>query len=130
MSADPARSVPDLLGDLVLDFSALVRKEVALARAELNEKIGQVAGAAGGMAIGAVLLLAALIILLQAAVAGLVMLGLSPALASLIVAVAVGVVGGLLLRSGLHRLSEASLTPERTVNQLSKDATVAKETVQ
>ena len=129
MSADPARSVPDLLGDLVLDFSALVRKEVALARAELNEKIGQVAGAAGGMAIGAVLLLAALIILLQAAVAGLVMLGLSPALASLIVAVAVGVVGGLLLRSGLHRLSEASLTPERTVNQLSKDATVAKETV-
>lgn len=130
MSADPARSVPDLLGDLVLDFSALVRKEVALARAELNEKIGQVAGAAGGMAIGAVLLLAALIILLQAAVAGLVMLGLSPALASLIVAAAVGVVGGLLLRGGLHRLSEASLTPERTVNQLSKDATVAKETVQ
>lgn len=130
MSADPARSVPDLLGDLVLDFSALVRKEVALARAELNEKIGQVAGAAGGMAIGAVLLLAALIILLQAAVAGLVMLGLSPALASLIIAAAVGAVGGLLLRGGLHRLSEASLTPERTVNQLSKDATVAKETVQ
>jgi uncharacterized membrane protein YqjE len=130
MSADPARSVPDLLGDLVQDSSALVRKEIALARAELNEKIAQVAGAAGGMAIGGVLLLAALVILLQAAVAWLIMFGLSPALASLIVAVAVGLVGGLLLRSGLHRLSAASLTPERTVSQLSKDATAAKETVQ
>lgn len=130
MSAEPSRSVPDLLGDLVQDSSVLVRKEVALARAELNEKIGQIAGAAGGMAIGGVLLLAALIILLQAGVVGLVMLGLSPALASLIVAAAVGMVGGLLLRGGLHRLREASLTPERTVNQLSKDVTAAKETVQ
>ncbi|MBR0644832.1 phage holin family protein [Plastoroseomonas hellenica] len=130
MSVDPTRSVPDLLGDLVKDSSELVRREFALARAEVNEKIGQIAGAAGGIAIGGVLLLAALIILLQALVHWLVIMGLSPALAALIVAVAVGAGGALALSAGLRRLRAASLTPERTVNQLSKDAAVAREKVE
>ena len=127
--SDINRSVPDLLGDLVQQTTTLVRKEVQLARAEMGEKVSKAGAAAGGIAVGGVLLLAALVILLEAVVAFLVTLGLSAPLAGLIVAVVVALIGYIMLQSGLKALKAGNLTPERTVNQLSRDAQAAKETV-
>ena len=63
MSSNNQTSVADLFGNVVTELSTLLRKEVQLARAELGEKAGQAAGAVASLAIGGVLLLAALIFL-------------------------------------------------------------------
>jgi putative superfamily III holin-X len=57
------RWIPEIFADLVNQFTALVRKEAQLARAEMSEKIGAGLGLVGG---GAVLLVPALVVLLQA----------------------------------------------------------------
>jgi hypothetical protein len=129
MPSDTPRSVPDLLGDLLQQTSSLLRKEVQLARAELNEKIGQVGGAAGSIGVASALMMAALVILLQAVVALLVGFGLSTPLAGFIVGVVVAVIAYVLLRGGINRMKASSLMPDRTVEQISRDATVAKEAV-
>jgi len=131
MSQDINRSVPDLLGDLVNQTSTLVRKEVQLVRAEVNDKVSLIGAAGMGLATGAFLLLAALIVLLQAAVAALIeYTGLSATVSALIVAGVVALFGYITLRSALSKLKNASLTPHRTVAQLSQDAAVIKEQVQ
>ncbi|MFC7737303.1 phage holin family protein [Roseomonas sp. GCM10028921] len=130
MSHSNDRSIPDLLGDLVDQTSTLVRKEVQLARAEIGEKVTIAGAAAGAIAVGAFLLLASLIVLLQAAVAALVeYVGLSATVSALIVAVVVALIGYIVLRGGLSRLKASNLTPDRTVTQLSRDAGVVKEQV-
>ncbi|MBO1073319.1 phage holin family protein [Roseomonas marmotae] len=129
MSSDTNRTVPDLLGDLLQQTSSLVRKEVQLARAELNEKIGQVGTAATSIGIAAALLMAAVVILLQAVVALLVTFGLTTWLAGFIVGIVVAGIAYVLLRSGMNKMKAANLTPERTAHQVSRDATLAKEAV-
>lgn len=129
MSSNNQASVADLFGNVVTELTTLVRKEVQLARAELGEKVGQAAGAAASLAIGGVLLLAALIILLQALVVLLVRLGVPPGWAEVVVAAVVGLIGYLLLRGGLNRLKASNLVPNRTAEQLSRDAAVVKEQV-
>lgn len=130
MSQDTQRSVPDLLGDLVNQGTTLVRQEVQLARAELNEKVSSTGSAIGAMAMGGILLLAALVILLQAAVAALVeYAGLSATVAALIVGVVVGLAGYIALQGAMKRLKNVSLVPHRTVAQVSRDANVVKEQI-
>jgi hypothetical protein len=50
--------------------------------------------------------------------------------ARLIVGVVVALVGYALVRSGMSGLKASNLVPNRTVEQLSRDAAVAKEQVQ
>src|SRR5213080_4597338 len=64
------RSIPELLADVVNNFTVLVRKETQLARVEMSEKIGELAVGIGLLIGGSVLLIPALVILLQSAVAG------------------------------------------------------------
>ncbi|MBY0339481.1 MAG: phage holin family protein [Acetobacteraceae bacterium] len=124
----PDRSIPDLLGDLVGQTSTLVRQEVQLAKAELAEKAAGVGAAGASLGIGGALLLGALFILLQAFVVLLAeVFDLSPTLSAFIVALAAGLVGFLILRGGLAKLSPSNLTPDRTANQLSRDAEVVRE---
>ena len=79
------------------------------------------------MLAGAICLLAALMVLLQAVVIGLTNAGLNPGWASLIVGVVVALVGIVLLKKGASDMS--NLTPERTANQVAKDANLVKEQV-
>ena len=124
------RSIPDLLGDLVGQTSTLVRKEVQLARAEVGEKFTQVGGAAASIGVGGALLLGALFVLLQAAVLFLAeVLGLSPTLSGLIVAVGAALIGYLILRGGMAKLTPSNLTPDRIAAQLSRDAETVKEQI-
>ncbi|WP_135467826.1 phage holin family protein [Crenalkalicoccus roseus] len=128
--AEGGRSVPELLSSLVGQVSTLFRKEIQLARAELGEKFGQAASAVMPIAAGGALLLASLVILLFALAAGLTWLfGIATGLSLLIVGVAFALIGYLLVRSGVSQLKVSNLVPERTAEQLSRDADVAKEQV-
>jgi hypothetical protein len=121
-----SRTVPDILSDLVKEFTALFRTEIHLARAEVSEKISMVGLALALIVAGAALLMAALVLLLQAAIVGLIDQGFSAAAATLIVAGGTLVVGVLLLWYGLSRLKPRHLAPRRTVDQLQRDAAVAR----
>jgi hypothetical protein len=137
-ASDP-RSVPQLLSDLARELSTLFRKEGQLIRAELSEKTSQLTVGAGEIAAGAICLLVALNVLAGALVVAIARIGADqadPAIqdtgiglgwASLIVGVILAVIGAILVRRGTSNMS--NLTPERTVSQVSQDATMVKEQV-
>jgi drug/metabolite transporter (DMT)-like permease len=124
------RSFKELFGDLTNSVSTLFRKEIELARAEASEKIGQAGFAAGSIAGGGILALAALIILLQALVIALTELGLAPALSALIVGGVVAIIAFALIYKGMNDLKASNLAPTRTVDSLRQDAHMVKEQVQ
>lgn len=123
------RSIGSLLSDLTNDLTALFRKEVQLAKAEMSEKASQVGSGVQAALIGAVISLAGLLVLLDAAVLALGdWIGMDPPwLPSLIVGLIVGVIGVALLMKGRSNLKNTSLTPERTVSSLRKDTQIAQE---
>ena len=81
------------------------------------------------MLIGAVLLIPALVILLEAAVAAIIDAGLEAHWAALIVGGAALLIGIILALVGLNRLKAENLAPSRTIEQLRQDTVVAKEQV-
>ena len=128
MSANPdTRSVPTLVGDLVQQVTTLVQTEGRLLRAELSNKITQAENGAMAIVAGAICLLAALLVLLQALVIAVAELGLGAGWASLIVGAVIAIIGAVLVKSGTSSLAPSNLTPERTQEQLSRDAQVARE---
>src|SRR5207302_8390753 len=79
---------------------------------------------------GAVLLMPALVILLQAAVAALnERAGLSAPISALVVGGAALVLGLILLLIGVSRLKIENMMPNRTIQQLKRDASVAQDQV-
>lgn len=124
------RSVPELFSSLVTEMSTLVRQEIRLVQTESSEKVGQVIGAAVLLGVGAVLMIPALVILLQAIAAFLVAHGvLTIDWANLAVSVVVIVIGLILLGIGSSRLKAANLVPERTIQQVQRDAATAKDQI-
>ena len=126
------KSLPSLFSDLARETVDLVRQEMALARAEISEKISSAERALVALVVGAVIILAGLLLLLQAVVNGLAMVlpeETAPWLAPLIVGAVVAVIGYLMLRGARTRLQPDNLMPHRTVNSLRRDAAVAQETV-
>jgi hypothetical protein len=124
------RSVPEIVSDLFLQTTSLMRKEVQLARTEMSENVASVGRGLGMIIGGAVLLIPALVILLQAAVSALVeQYGLASYWSSLIVGGIVLVLGLILLLIGASRLKMDNIMPSRTVHQLQRDASVANEQV-
>ena len=124
------RSLGTLVTDLSRDISTLFRKEIQLARAETSEKITQAMVAVGAIAGGAMLALAALIVLLQALVIAIAELGVPPALAALVVGVVVAAIAYGLIHKGTNDLKAGTLAPTRTIGSLKRDARVAQEQVQ
>ena len=80
------------------------------------------------MAAGAICLLAALLVLLQALVIALSKI-MDPAWAALLVGVLMTVAGVILLRVGVKTAEPANLTPSRTVRQVGKDAALIKDQI-
>jgi hypothetical protein len=119
------RTLPDLIGQLSGDLAGLVRKESELIRAELGEKVNTVGKAVGDIAAGGLLLVAALLVLLQALVIALSKV-MDPLWASLLVGVVVAAVGFLLVRTGMKMMSPGGLKPDRAARQLKKDAELMK----
>jgi Putative Actinobacterial Holin-X, holin superfamily III len=121
------RSLKDLFADLSNSITTLFRKEIQLARAETSEKVTQIGVALGSIAGGAILAMAALIVLLQAVVIGLTEAGIPAGWASLIVGVIVAVIAYALIHKGTSDLKASNLAPSRTVDSLKRDAQIAKE---
>ena len=118
--------IGQLLGDVATDLQDLVRGEVRLARAEIDQKLDRLITSAIWLGGGALVAFAGLVVFLMglAAILGLFM----PAwLALFLVGAAIIVVGGLVARSGLEQLSLKSLVPDQTASSLGKDVRVVKE---
>jgi hypothetical protein len=125
-----SRPIPDIVTDLLSQLMTLVRKEGELARAEISDNIAR---AAVGLALivgGAVLLMPALVILLQAAVAALTeQAHLSSPISAVIVGGAALLLGIILLLIGVSRLKFENMVPNRTIQQIKQDASVAQDQV-
>lgn len=124
-----SRSVAELFVDGMNQFTRLVRSEVHLARAEMSEKVSQITSGIGMMVFGAVLLIPALVVLLQAAVVALINADVGAGWASLIVGGITLLIGLILVMVGMNRLKVSNLVPQKTMDQLQQDASVAKQTV-
>jgi Putative Actinobacterial Holin-X, holin superfamily III len=124
MAAD--RNIPDIFSDLLKELTTLFRSEIRLARTEFSDKITLLGLSLAMIGVGAVLLLAGLFLLLQAAVAGLIAFGFSPTVATLIVAAVVLLIGIGLLWFGLNRLHAKNLALKKTSEQLQRDVAAAK----
>lgn len=129
MMPNETRSLPDLFSTLVSELSTLFRQEIRLARAEAIEKTGQALGAAAMIGIGAVLMIPALVLLLEAIAAFVVRAGLPPEWATLVVSIVIIILALLLVGIGVSRLKASSLTPDRTIEQVQRDAAVAKDQI-
>ena len=121
------RPVSELISDALGQFSRLVRNEVALARAEVADKAKQVARGGAMLGVAAFVALPALFILMMALAAGLHETGLAWWLSYLVTAVAGVLVAGILAMVGINRLKAEALVPNRTINQLHRDAATMKE---
>lgn len=127
--ATDQRTVTELVGDAIDQFSKLIRNEVSIARAEIAAKATQAAMGAGFLAGAALLLIPALVLLLMALAAWLSELGLNDSLSNLIAGVVGLVISGVLAYMGKNRLSPENLTPQRTINELQRDVAAVKEQV-
>ena len=107
----------------------LLQTEFRLAKVELAEKMTALRGGLIMILIGAIFLIAALGMILQALVSILINSGVSPSVAILLVAGASAVIGLVLFLMGQNRLDPAELSPDRTLNSLSRDSRMVKETL-
>jgi hypothetical protein len=118
--ARSGRPVAALLSDLAGETSTLVRQEIALFKAELNEKLAQIGLGAGAIAAGGVIAFSGWLALVAAAILGLSLV-LAPWLSALIIGVVVIAVGAGLALFGKSRLKADALVPRRTLNSLRED---------
>ncbi len=114
----------DLAGNVLRDIVSLLQAELQLLRAEISEKLKLTALSAALIGAGALLLAATIVLLLQAAIAGLVAYGIAWPFAILIVAAATLLLGAGLIWFGVNNLRLSRLAPSKTLNQLEKDATI------
>ena len=124
------RSLGTLFTELSQETTTLVQQEVALAKAELSEKMTHLGRAVASLAIGGLVLFAGLLVLLDAAVYGLSKLlppELQPWLAALIVGGIVAGIGFVLLQKGRSTLQVTPLAPQRTADSLRRDTNMVKE---
>jgi hypothetical protein len=119
-------SIGEIAGGLAGDIQDLVRGELALARAEFDHKLHSLLGGATSLVGGALVAFAGLVVLLEGG-AALLAKWLPQWASMLIVGVVIVLVGGLIARAGLGRLSLKNLTPDRTAANLQKDGRILKE---
>jgi hypothetical protein len=123
-----SRTVSDLFGDVVNQFTKLIRNEVAIARAELTAKATEAAVGAGLLLGGALLLIPAMVLLLMALAAWLIELGLRASLANFIAAVIGLLIAGALAYFGKTKLTPEHLKPKRTIREIERDIAAVKDT--
>ena len=119
------RSVGELLKELSTETATLVRKEMELARSELQEqgkRAGMGAGLLGGAGVVALLALGSL----TATVIALLDKAMDTWLAALIVTVIWGIVAAVLALQGRNKLQEATPPAPQTVETVKEDVRWAK----
>jgi hypothetical protein len=127
--ASNRRTFPELLTSVATQLADLMRTEGQLARAEMSEKMTLTATGLGLIVGGAILLMPALVVLLEAAVAALVESGLAPYWSALVIGGACFVLGLILLLIGVRWLRAGRLIPDKTIHQLQRAAAAARSQV-
>jgi hypothetical protein len=120
------RGVGSLLSDLAREASRLIRQEIALAKAELVDRLAQVGTGAALCVAGGLVLFAGSLALLAAAILALALV-LPPWAAALAVGGFVTLVGLVLLLKGRRDMAAHNLMPRRTLRTLRADAEWARE---
>lgn len=131
MAADThsSHSIGEIASGLAGDVQDLVRGELSLARAELDSKLQGLVTIAIAIVGGALVAFAGLVVLLQGGAAILAMW--MPAWAALlIIGAVIVIVGGLIARGAIAKLSLQSLKPDRAIANVSKDARMIKDHAQ
>lgn len=121
------RSLSQLIVDLQRESSTLVRDEVALVRAEINEKVSQALNGAISLLAGALVAFSALIIVLIAIAELLITFNMAGWLAYLIVGGVVLIIGVVMLMKGRSNLQPGNLAPRRTAEELRRDREMVRE---
>ena len=114
------RSITALLSDLASETILLIRQEMALLKAELQEKFNRLGQGATALGVGALIAYSGWLVLLAAAVLGLATV-LPAWLAALIVALVALAIGGALVLIGRNRFDADSLLPRRSLRSLRED---------
>ena len=123
------RPFSELVTDALDQFAALVRGEVALVRAEVDQKLHRAMSGVWLVVAAVIFALVALNVLSAALVAGVAELGLATGWAALIVGVAFLGLALAFWMAGAKALKPDALTPDRTARNLRRDATTIKEAV-
>lgn len=126
---ESTRPLGSLFTDVASEITHLFQTEIRLVRAEMNEKVSRAASGGALIGAGAVILLPAVFLLLLAIVRWLGVAGLPEHWGLLLVGAVVAVVGGALLMKGVNNLKGPALVPQRTIEQVRADFSVAKEHV-
>ena len=105
--AEDTRPLMRIVADVLNDFASLFQAEIRLMRTEMNEKVSRLVNSGTLIAIGAIGLIAALFLLLQALVKWLAIAGLPEEWGLLLVGVAIAIIAAALLMIGA-RLSRAN----------------------
>jgi predicted phage tail protein len=119
-------SLTRLFSALTRETANLFRQEIALAKTEVAEKVGQARSGLIATVAGALVLFVALQALVAAAVLGLAN-ALSPWLAALIIGIVIAVIGAGVLAKGISSLKGENLAPKRTMDSLRANTRWAKE---
>jgi len=126
-TTDNEPSLSDLVIGLTDDITELVRKEVTLAKAELQENVKEGATAGGMLAAGGMVAYAGLILILFAIAIALGEWWNNLWLGAAVVGLVVAVIGYIMFNSGKNQLQNVNLVPRKTVSSLKSDAQMAKE---
>ena len=121
------RSFSDLLSDALNRLTTLVRTEIQLARTEISLKISKAATGIAMVMGSAAFAISGLVLILLAIAAWLDNAGLSRGFSNLIAGIIAALVSAGLAWAGLQRLRADQLAPNRTMEQLQRDAMAAKE---
>ena len=122
------RSTAGLFADALQHLTNLVRGEIALAKAEVEQNVKRAARGVAMIAVAAIALIITLGLGSAAAVLGLVEYGFTPFAASLICAGIFALVALILGWVGLNAISNTNLKPDQTVRNIKRDALKVKET--
>lgn len=121
-------SFGELFGQLARDLGLLLQQEVALAKKEFQQALGQAALGAIILLVAGVLATVGLVLLLSAVVLALALV-LPHWAAALLVGLVFLVLAGLGAWLGIRRLAKLRLIPERTLRTLKEDAAMFREKV-
>lgn len=127
--SEDRRGIITLITDVIGDTTDLFQTEIRLIRAEINDNVARLTSSITVVGSGAVIALAALIILLHGVVSWLALAGVPPHWGFLLVGILTAAVAAAALSKGLKDLKASRLVPDRSIQQLKADLAAVKEHV-
>lgn len=129
MAVSGNQTIQGLVAEALRESTDLAQKEFALFRTEMNQNIRTVVMGLSMLVVAAVFAIAAVMLFTEALVDWLATVVNSEALAALIVGGVLAILAIGLGLYGRHAMAATSLTPQRTVRSIRRDAEVLSERV-